>query len=73
VTPLFYGILIFVNLAILLNKITNGKYLSFMIDVGVFWLVLSAHGHSMTGGFAAIVASTLSGIFFPLMIRRAFR
>ena len=39
----------------------------------VFWLVFTLHGHSMTGGFAATIAALLAGVFFPRMIRGAWK
>jgi hypothetical protein len=71
--PLVYGIFMFVGLAYTWNKILHGRVLSVCLDIGVFWLVFNLHGHSMTGGFAAMVAAALASAFFPMMARRAFR
>ena len=68
--PILYGLVIFIGLLIMLNKLTSGNFLGFLCDAGVFWLVFSLHGHSMTGGFAATIAALLAGIFFPPMLRR---
>jgi hypothetical protein len=71
--PFFYGILMFAGLAYTWHKLLNGQIVSVGIDMAVFWLVFSLHGHSMTGGFSAMIAATLSSIFFPIMMRRAFK
>jgi len=73
VMPLFYGLVMFAGLAYTWQKLITGKLVSVAIDVGVFWLVFSLHGHSMTGGFAAMVAAALASMTFPFMLRRAFR
>ena len=66
----FYGVIIFAGLLSMLVKFKAGKYLAFTSEVLVFWLVFQLHGGSMTGGFAATVASLLAGIFFPFLLRR---
>jgi hypothetical protein len=68
--PLLYGIVMFIGLAITFYKFTRGKLLAVAIDIAVFWLVFSLHGHSMTGGFAAMICALLAGTFFPMMLRR---
>lgn len=70
VTPLAYGLVVFIGISLLWWKLTTGRWLSFFIDIGVFYAVFSMHGGSMTGGMAAAVAALLAGIFFPLFIRR---
>lgn len=71
--PFFYGIIMFVALAYTWHKLCSGKIISVGIDMLVFWFVFSLHGHSMTGGFAAMIAAALSSIFFPMIARRAMR
>ena len=73
IEPIIYGLTIFVGLLVTLNKLLNLKILSFICDVGVFYLVFSLHGHSMTGGFAATIAALLSGIVFPYLIRKKLK
>lgn len=67
--PLFYGVIIFLGLLSMVYKLKKMMILAFFAEVFVFWLVFSLHGHSMTGGFAATVASLLAGITIPLMFR----
>jgi hypothetical protein len=67
--PLIYGVVIFLGLVSMTWKLRSGRWLAFFSEVFVFWLVFSLHGHSMTGGFAATIASLLAGIFIPLMFR----
>ena len=69
--PLVYGVVIFLGLLSMIWKLRAGLWLAFFAEVFVFWLVFSLHGHSMTGGFAATVASLLAGIFIPLLFRRS--
>ena len=71
--PLIYGVLMFLGLAYMWHKALQGKFVSVGIDMMVFWIVFSLHGHSMTGGFAAMIAAALSSIFFPIIARRAFK
>lgn len=68
--PLFYGVVMFIGLAIMFVKLKHGKLLSVGIDFAVFWLVFTLHGHSMAGGFAAMICAMLAGLFFPMMLRR---
>lgn len=68
--PLVYGIVIFLGLMSMCWKLRTGQWLAFFIEVFVFWLVFSLHGHSMTGGFAATIAALLSGLVIPFMFRR---
>jgi hypothetical protein len=70
IAPLVYGLVVFIGLSIMWWKLTTGRWLSLAIDIGVFYLVFSMHGGSMTGGMAAAVAALLAGIFFPLFMRR---
>ena len=67
--PLVYGLVIFLGLMSMTWKLRSGKWLAFFAEVFVFWLVFSLHGHSMTGGFAATIASLLAGITIPLIFR----
>ena len=71
--PLFYGILMFLGLAYTWHKLLRGQIVSVGIDMAVFWLVFSLHGGSMAGGFSAMIAAALSSLFFPLMVRRAWK
>ena len=70
IEPLFYGVIIFLGLMSMVWKLRAGMWLAFFVEVFVFWLVFSLHGHSMNGGFAATVAALLAGLFIPLMFRR---
>jgi hypothetical protein len=65
--PLIYGVVIFVGMAVTWWKLTHGKFLSASVDIGVFALVFSMHGGTMTGGFAATIAALMAGLIFPLM------
>lgn len=69
--PLLYGIVIFLGLMSMCWKLRTGQWLAFFIEVFVFWLVFSLHGHSMTGGFAATIAALLSGLVIPFMFKRS--
>lgn len=71
--PVIYGVVMFIGIAILFNKLLKGHFISLSIDIFVFWFVFSLHGESMTGGFAAMVAALLAGVTFPHMLRKAAR
>lgn len=68
IMPLIYGVVIFLGIYSMWSKLRKGRLFSFGIEAGIFILVFSLHGGTMTGGFAATVAALLSGIF---MGRRA--
>lgn len=70
VMPLIYGLIIFIGLWSMWSKLVGGRFIAFVIEVGVFWLVFSLHGGTMAGGFAAAIAALLAGFFFPRMIGR---
>ena len=46
--PLFYGLIMFIGIAVMWFKLTSGRWLSLAIDVGVFALVFSLHGGTMS-------------------------
>ena len=64
--PILYGFIIFIGLLSMWHKLVNFKLFTFAVEVGVFWLVFKLHGGSMTGGFAATVASLLAGTFLSI-------
>ncbi len=68
--PLIYGVIMFVGIAVMWFKLSTGRWLGLTIDIGVFALVFSLHGGTMAGGFSAMIAAMLAGIFLPLMIRK---
>jgi hypothetical protein len=68
--PLIYGVVMFFGIAIIWWKLTSGRWLSFVVDICVFTLVFTLHGGTMAGGFAAMVAALLAGLFLPSMMRR---
>jgi hypothetical protein len=70
VMPLIYGLIIFLGLWSMWSKLVNARFIAFIIEAGVFWLVFSLHGGTMAGGFAAAIAALLAGFFFPRMLGR---
>lgn len=68
--PLIYGVLMFIGIAVMWSKLVSGHWFSLIIDIGVFALVFSLHGGTMAGGFAAMIAALLAGMFLPLMFRK---
>lgn len=71
--PIVYGVVMFMGISILFQKLLTGRFLSLAIDIAVFFFVFGLHGGSMTGGFSAMIAALLAGITFPWMLRRAFK
>lgn len=69
-SPFIYGILMFAGLFLEWYKLINGKWLSLLIDITVFVLVFKLHGGTMMGGFAAMIAAMLSGLIFPILLRK---
>ena len=68
--PIIYGVVIFLGLYSMWYKISRGKFLAFVIEVFVFILVFKLHGGTMVGGFSAMVAALLAGLFFPMLVGR---
>ncbi len=68
--PLIYGVVIFLGLYSMWHKLKHGRIFAFGIEAGVFWLVFTLHGGSMTGGFAATIAALLAGVFLPFSMRK---
>lgn len=69
-TPLFYGVVIFLGLLSMYWKFSAGKWIALISEVVVFVLVFKLHGGTMAGGFAATVAALLAGFIFPALIGR---
>ena len=69
--PLMYGVVMFLGLAYMWHKVLNGQFVSVGMDIFVFWLVFSLHGGTMAGGFSAMIAASLSSLFFPWMFSRS--
>lgn len=67
--PLVYGVFMFIGMFIMFFKVLAGYWLSFAIDIAVFWLVFQLHGGSMAGGFAAMICAMLAGLIFPIMLK----
>lgn len=68
--PLVYGLIMFIGLAIWVVKFKMGSYFSLAIDIAVFILVFKLHGGTMAGGFSAMIAAMLAGLFFPMLLRK---
>ena len=68
--PLVYGVIIFLGLFSMFNKLRTLQFTALITEVGVFWLVFHLHGGTMAGGFAATVAALLAGVLFPWILRR---
>lgn len=62
--PLFYGVIMFLGIWSMWAKLMSGNIFGFAIEAGVFWLVFSMHGGTMAGGFSAMIAALLFGVFF---------
>lgn len=70
--PIVYGVVMFMGIAVLWHKLLSMRLLSLVIDMSVFYFVFSLHGGTMTGGFSAMVAALLAGIYMPLSLRWKF-
>ncbi len=68
--PILYGVVMFLGLLVMWWKLKNGRWLGLAIDVVVFSLVFKLHGGTMAGGFSAMVAALLAGLFFPMLVGR---
>ena len=68
--PILYGVVMFLGLLVMWWKFATQRWLSLAIDIGVFALVFKLHGGTMAGGFSAMVAALLAGLFFPKLIGR---
>jgi len=72
-SPVLYGIIMWLGLGVMLIKILKGRWLSLVVDVTVFVLVFKLHGGTMAGGFSAMICALLAGLFFPTLIKRMIR
>lgn len=63
VTPLFYGVIMFLGLWSMWRKLKFERYAALAVEVSVFTLVFVLHGGTMAGGFAAMIAALLAGFF----------
>jgi len=60
-TPLFYGVVMFLGIWSMWHKLTHQNIRGFLIEAAVFALVFVLHGGSMGGGFAAMIAALIAG------------
>lgn len=68
--PIIYGLVIFLGLYSMWWKFAHGKIFAGLVEVFVFILVFQLHGGSVTGGFAATIASLLAGLVIPLSLSK---
>lgn len=67
--PMVYGFVMFIGLLIWVIKFKAGHWFSLIIDIAVFTLVFKLHGGTLAGGFSAMIAALLAGLFFPMLFR----
>lgn len=65
-----FGVVMFLGLLVMWWKFTTRRWFGLVIDIGVFALVFKLHGGAMAGGFSAMVAALLAGVFFPMLVGR---
>lgn len=70
--PALYGLIMWAGLFIMLYKLLNRRFLSFAVDIAVFYIVFKLHGGTQAGGFAAMICALFAGLTFPFMLRRRF-
>lgn len=72
--PIIYSFVITYGLCSMAKKIQQKRFFAFLIEVAVFALIFFLHGgHSVTGGFAATIASVIAGNLIAKMIEPAFQ
>ena len=71
--PVIYGLVIAFGLLIEVWKLLTGRIVSLIIDCGVWYLIFSLHGGTMTGGLAASIAAPLVALGLPLITFMVFR
>lgn len=59
--PLLYGVIMFLGIWSMWNKLMTGKLLGFAVEITVFYILFSLHGGTMAGGFAAMIAALIAG------------
>lgn len=68
--PILYGVVMLLGLIVMWWKLTTRRWFSLAIEIGVFAMVFRLHGGTMAGGFSAMVAALLAGVFFPMLVGR---
>lgn len=71
--PLIYGVVVICGIATLWWKLITGRIASFLLEAGIFWLVFSLHGGTMTGGMSAAIAALIGGFLIPAVTAVARR
>ena len=66
---IIYGVIMFIGIAVLFIKLRYSMWVSLGFDLAVFVFVFKLHGGTQAGGFAAMIAALLAGIFLPLIWR----
>lgn len=71
-TPIFYGMILAVWFMIIVYHVFSAKLMAVVIDIAVFFIVISLHGGTMTGGMAATVCGVIVSLLAPPMVRAMF-
>ncbi len=70
--PIIYSFVITYGLCSMAKKVQTKRYFAFIVEVAVFALIFLLHGHSVTGGFAATIASVIAGNLVAKMLQPVF-
>lgn len=65
IMPLLAGVIYALGAWSMWSKWRNGRYISTLVELAVFFVLFRMHGDSMTGGVGATVAALIVGSFFP--------
>ena len=71
--PIIYSFVITYGLCSMAKKVQSKRYLAFIIEVAIFALIFTLHGHSVTGGFASTIASVIAGNLIANMLEPSFK
>lgn len=67
--PVFYGVLLCAGVYSLLFKLLRGNFLTFAVELGVFYVVFKMHGGTVLGGLSAAICALLVGLTLKLFKR----
>jgi len=67
--PVFYGVLLCIGVYSLMYKLMRGNFVTFAVELGVFYVVFKMHGGTVLGGLSAAIAALIVGLTLKWFVR----